>query len=170
MSTTELSEEQRQTIAPILGKTPSGVFILTASDGEGNETGMLASWVQQASFEPPIISVAVNSKRYLGEWLTKSPAAAVSLVGKAQSGKFFKQFGKGFDPEVPAFEGFEVSRGTTGVPLLSESMGSLEGTVTQQCVVGDHTIFFLQIENALQGAAFDEDEPYVHIRKNGFSY
>lgn len=170
MSTTQLTEEQRESIAPILGKTPSGVYILTATDGEGSETGMLASWVQQASFEPPIISVAVNSKRYLAEWLSKSPVAAVSLVGKNQSGKFFKQFGKGFDPGVPAFEGFNISRGTTGVPLLSDSLGSLEGKVILQCETGDHVIFFIQIENAVTGTAFNEDEPFVHIRKNGFSY
>lgn len=170
MTTTELTDAQKEIIAPILGKTPSGVYILTAMDGEGNETGMLASWVQQASFEPPIISVAVNSKRYLAEWLTQSPVAAVSQVGKGQSGKYFKHFGKGFDPGVPAFDGFEVTRGTTGVPLLSESLGSLEGKVIQQCEAGDHIIFFIQIENAVAGSTFEADEPYVHIRKNGFSY
>jgi len=170
MTNSILTDEQRESIAPILGKTPSGVFILTATDGEGNETGMLASWVQQASFEPPIISVAVNSKRYLKEWLKNSPVAAVSLVGKDQSGSFFKQFGKGFDPGVPAFEGIEITRGTTGVPLLANAIGSLEGKVVQQCETGDHTIFFIQVENAVVGSGFEDDEPYVHIRKNGFSY
>ncbi|MBI3469346.1 MAG: flavin reductase family protein, partial [Planctomycetes bacterium] len=34
-------------IGPILGRLPSGVFILTARDGT-DETGMLASWVMQA--------------------------------------------------------------------------------------------------------------------------
>lgn len=170
MTDSVLTDEQRDLIAPILGKTPSGVFILTANDGEGNETGMLASWVQQASFEPPIVSVAVNTKRYLNDWLQKTQVAAVSLVGKSKSGSFFKQFGKGFDPVVPAFDGIEITRGTTGVPLLADALGSLEGTIIQSIETGDHTIFFLQIENAVKGFAFDADEPFVHIRKNGFSY
>ncbi|MDB4637535.1 MAG: flavin reductase family protein [Planctomycetaceae bacterium] len=170
MTDSVLTDEQRNQIAPILGKTPSGVFILTATDGEGNETGMLASWVQQAAFEPPIISVAVNTKRYINEWLQRTQIAAVSLVGKSNSGTFFKQFGKGFDPGVPAFERIEITRGTTGVPLLADAFGSLEGKITHHCEAGDHTIFFLQIENAVTGSAFDADEPYVHIRKNGFSY
>lgn len=170
MTESSLTDEQRDTIAPILGRTPSGVFILTATDGEGNETGMLASWVQQASFEPPMLSVAVNTKRYLKDWLLKSPVAAISLVGKSTSGKFFKQFGKGFEPGEPAFEGIEIARGTTGVPLLAESMGSLEGRIAGHCEAGDHIIFLLQVEHAVPGAGLETDEPYVHIRKNGFNY
>ena len=49
-----------QAIGAVLGRVPSGVFILTASDGQGKETGMLASWVQQAGFDPPCDTVAVN--------------------------------------------------------------------------------------------------------------
>ena len=56
-------------IGPVLGRTPSGVFILTASSGDGQETGMLASWVQQASFDPPAITVAVNILHEAGKRL-----------------------------------------------------------------------------------------------------
>ena len=170
MTNSQLTEEQRDTIAPILGKTPSGVFILTASDGEGNETGMLASWVQQASFEPPILSIAVNRKRYIKDWLVNSPQAAVSLVGNSSSAAFFKKYGKGFEPGEPAFEGIEIIRGTTGVPLLTEAIGALEGRIVGHHEAGDHVIFFLQIENAVCGSGFETEEPYVHIRKNGFNY
>lgn len=169
MSETILSPEQRDAIAPVLGKTPSGVFILTVSDGAGKETGMLASWVQQASFEPPIVSVAVNSKRYVNDWLKQNPVAAVSILGKSNNGRYFKQFGKGFEPDEYAFEGIEITRGTTGLPLLSDAIGSLEGRIVSQNEAGDHVIYFLQIENSTEGTMF-KDEPYVHLRKNGFNY
>lgn len=170
MTDSSLTEEQRNAIAPILGKTPSGVFILTASDGEGSETGMLASWVQQASFDPPILSVAVNRKRFVRDWLVKSPRAAVSLVGKSSSATLFKKYGKGFEPGEPAFEGIEITRGTTGLPLLSAAIGALEGRIVGHYEAGDHVIFFLQIENAVAGTGPETEEPYVHIRKNGFNY
>ena len=67
-------------ILPVLGRVPSGVFILTASDGEGRETGMLASWVQQASFEPQQVTVAVNGTRYLNQWLNDGAVVGLSLV------------------------------------------------------------------------------------------
>ena len=56
-------------IAPVLGRIPSGVFILVAGDGTGRRTGLLTSWVQQASFEPPQVTIAVNKSRYLIDWL-----------------------------------------------------------------------------------------------------
>jgi flavin reductase (DIM6/NTAB) family NADH-FMN oxidoreductase RutF len=169
MSETTLSPEQREAIAPILGKTPSGVFILTVADGAGRETGMLASWVQQASFDPPIVSVAVNAKRYVNDWLRQHPVAAVSIVGKSGSGAVFKHFGKGFESDEPAFEGVETSRGSTGLPLLSGAIGAIEGRIVGEVEAGDHVVYLLRIEDARAGTAIDED-PYVHLRKNGFNY
>ena len=170
MADSAISPEQKDAIAPILGRVPSGVFILTASDGAGRETAMLASWVQQTGFDPPLISFAVNNSRYVNYWLKQNPTAAVSIVGKAQSGRFFKQFGKGFEPDEPAFDGFEITRGTTGIPLLTEAVGSLEGRIIGSLPAGDHTLYVLQVENAVTGAALESDEPYAHIRKSGFNY
>ena len=50
--------------AAALGRIPSGLFVLTARNGE-RETGMLASWVQQCSFTPPCVSVALRKGREL---------------------------------------------------------------------------------------------------------
>ena len=41
-------------IGAALGKIPSGVFIATSSI-DGDEVGMLASFVEQAGFNPPTI-------------------------------------------------------------------------------------------------------------------
>ena len=57
-------------IASVLGRLPSGLFILTARRG-ADETGMLASWIMQAGFDPPMITVAALHKdRLLARWLT----------------------------------------------------------------------------------------------------
>ena len=159
----------RERIAPVLGRTPRGIFVLTASDGDGHETGMLASWVQQASFSPPMISVAVNRKRYLHDWLKKSPQLALSIVAESQS-RFLKHFGRGFEPDEPAFEGVEIIRGVTGLPLLAESMGYLEGRVSGQADAGDHVVYLVEILGAGSGENIANQEPMVHIRKNGFNY
>ena len=63
------SDALKDKLAPLLGRIPSGVFILVAGNDTGQQTGMLASWVQQASFEPPQVTVAVNKSRYLNDWL-----------------------------------------------------------------------------------------------------
>lgn len=163
------ADANHEEIGRVLGRTPSGVFILTAGDGNGRETGMLASWVQQASFEPPIVSVAVNQKRYLNDWLSAAPKLALSLVGKSH-GKLLRHFGRGFEADQPAFEGIEVHRHGTGLPVLVESLGYMEGEVVSKTEVGDHCIYFVRIDTAGAGPALGNEEPMVHIRKNGFKY
>lgn len=160
--------EPREAIGRVLGRTPSGIFVLTAADGNGNETGLLVSWVQQASFEPPMVTVAVNRERYLHQWLEGSPRMAINLVGESQS-SLLKHFARGFEPGQPAFNGLEIRRGTTGVPVLASALGTLEGRVAGQMEAGDHVIYLLEISHASLGDAIDE-QPMVHVRKSGFRY
>ncbi|MFG0335027.1 MAG: flavin reductase family protein [Maioricimonas sp. JB049] len=159
----------RDAIAPVLGRTPSGLYILVAGDGEGDQTGMLASWVQQASFEPPAVTVAVNKSRYLNDWLAKSPQVVLNLVGESQK-QFLGHFGRGFEPGEPAFEGVATTRATNGLPTLTEALGYLEGKVTGQVDAGDHMVYVVEITAAGHGPALASERPWVHIRKNGFSY
>ncbi|MDA1015921.1 MAG: flavin reductase family protein [Planctomycetota bacterium] len=160
---------QQETIGRVLGRIPSGVFIVTASDGDGRETGLLASWIQQAGFAPPTISVAVNRSRYLNDWLAKNPRLVINIVGDNQF-EFLKHFGKGFEADQAAFEGLTLGRATNGLPVLLDAIGFLEGSVTVRIESGDHTIYLVEIENAGAHVSLDETKPYVHVRKNGFGY
>src|SRR3954470_14756244 len=69
MSALPIREELQKSVGAVLGRTPSGLFVISAADADGRETAMLASWVQQASFSPPMVTVALNRKRYLNDWL-----------------------------------------------------------------------------------------------------
>lgn len=165
----ELSSADRDAIGRVLGRTPSGVFILTATDGQGRSTGMLASWVQQASFEPPMLTVAVNAKRYLNDWLNASPQMALNLIGDGQH-SFLKHFGRGFEPDQKAFEGIDTSESELGLPVLSEALGYMEGTIQTHFAAGDHVLYLLEVQHAKASEKIGEVKPMVHIRKNGFGY
>src|SRR4051794_26956560 len=95
-----------ESLAAALGRIPSGLFVLTLGHGE-NETGMLASWVQQCSFDPPQVSVAVNKQRDVLERLLDGAPFVLNVI--PEGGKsLVAHFGKGFDPGQPAFVGLEV--------------------------------------------------------------
>jgi flavin reductase (DIM6/NTAB) family NADH-FMN oxidoreductase RutF len=164
-----MDTDRQQAIGKVLGRIPSGVWILTASDGDGRETGMLASWVQQAAFEPPLLTFAVNRERFLNDWLARTQTAALSLLGESQK-QFLRHFGSGFKPEEPAFEGIQTVRGETGLPLLSEALAALEGRITGSLTAGDHMIYLLEITAATAGPSLTDERPLVHLRKNGFRY
>ncbi|GAB4138061.1 MAG: hypothetical protein Tsb009_05960 [Planctomycetaceae bacterium] len=167
-STSDL-QPSPEAIALVLGRIPSGLSILTASDGEGRETGMLASWVQQASFEPPAITIAVHQKRYLNDWLREGAHVAVSLLAESNS-NYLKHFGKGFEPEEPAFDGLQIDRSPAGIPVLTDTLGYLEGRVTGHFTPGDHVIYGIEVTAAAVGPLLETGKPFVHLRKNGLGY
>lgn len=156
-------------VSSLLGRVASGVFILTVGDGQGRETGMLASWVQQAAFAPPAVTVAVNRDRWWRSWLEGHPKMALSIVAATQK-DLLRHFGRGFAQDEPAFAGQEVIRGVTGLPLLARSIGTLEGTIVSQMTSGDHIICLVEIESATTGTLLETDSPMIHVRKSGLRY
>lgn len=164
-----LSADVKEKIGPVLGQVPSGVFILVAANEAGHKTGLLASWIQQASFEPPQVTVAVNKTRYLNDWLKIGRVVTLNQVAKGDN-SLFKHFGKGFDPDEEAFTNIDTTDGDCGLPLLAAAFASMEGRVVSQMEAGDHVIYLLDITSARSHASDTDATPFVHIRKNGFSY
>lgn len=155
-----------KTFDRVLGRVPSGIFILTIGTG-ARATGMLASWVMQAGFEPPMVSVAVKRGRYVCDWIHEGQPFVLNLVGEGQT-NFLKHFGKGFEPGAPAFDGLSISHCPRGVPILSDALGHLECEPAGHVDSGDHRVFLAKI---VRGRLTDsETKPMVHIRKSGASY
>jgi flavin reductase (DIM6/NTAB) family NADH-FMN oxidoreductase RutF len=152
-------------MSAVLGRIPSGIFILTARHGQ-DETGMLASWVMQAGFEPPMVSVAVRRDRYLAEWLLTDSPFVLNLVAQGHK-PLLSHFGRGFEPGQPAFEGLSITRSSHGVPVLSDIIGHLECEPAGHVDTGDHRIFVARVTG---GALAADEPPMVHIRKTGMKY
>jgi len=150
---------------PVLGRVASGIYILTVGTGQ-RATGMLASWVMQAGFEPPTVSVAVKSGRYVEQWLTAGEPFVLNVLAEKQF-DFLKHFGSGFDRGEPAFEGVEITHCPRGVPILSGSLGHLECEPTEHVDSGDHRIFLAKV---VRGGLHTEAQPMTHTRKTGKHY
>ncbi len=151
---------------PVLGRVPSGVYILTIGTGP-RATGMLASWVMQAGFEPPMVSVAVKLGRYVCDWLTEGQPFVLNLVGEGQK-KFLRHFGHGFEPGAPAFDGLAITHCARGVPILSDALGHVECEPVRHIDSGDHRVFLAKVA---RGRLVNEDlKPMVHFRKSGANY
>ena len=106
-----------------LARIPSGVSILTATYGD-RSTGMLASWIQQASFRPPMISVCVKRGRPILGLITPSQCFCLNVVGEGDS-SLMKHFGSGFSIDDDAFTGLNIEGGPFGV-LLRDAIAHLQ--------------------------------------------
>ena len=156
--------DPRNPMLAALGRIPSGLFVLTVRHGDA-ETGMLASWVQQCSFEPPQLSIALRRDRDVNGWLTPDAAFVLNILDDSQT-DMIVHFGRGFALDAPAFTDLDVDRGGSG-PVLREALAFLECRVASRCSAGDHDLLIARI---VGGRVLNEGHPMVHIRKNGSHY
>jgi|SRR5579883_483857 len=165
MHATPAGTDPAESLAAALGRIPSGLFVLTVRHGDA-ETGMLASWVQQCSFDPPQVSIAVNKTRDLLDWLADGTPVVLNIL--PEGGKsLVVHFGKGFDKSEPAFEGLEVRRERETPPILLAAHAYLACRVVGRVDAGDHMLVIARIT---AGAVLHDGKPTVHLRKNGLRY
>jgi len=152
-------------ISQALSRIPSGCAILTVRT-DMNRTGMLASWVQQSSFEPPMISVGVKKGRPIEKLIEEADGFVINVLGE-QPGQMFKHFGRGFEPDEEAFSGLATQDIAHGV-VIPDQVGWMDCRLDGRYTAGDHHIYF----GVVQDAEVPERllEPYVHVRKAGASY
>jgi len=156
-------------VSAALGRVPSGLFILTARR-QDRSTGMLASWVQQAGFEPPMLTVAVSRDRPIASWIAETGRFALNQLA-AQDRTLLKHFAKGVPPDEPAFEGLELLNDdrARGGPVLARALAFLDlevaGTLEPD---GDHRILLGRV---VGGELLHPDRPpMLHVRRDGLHY
>jgi flavin reductase (DIM6/NTAB) family NADH-FMN oxidoreductase RutF len=127
---------------------------------------MLASWIQQCSFTPPMLSVAIKQGRDVVGLLTDGAVFTVNILESNQT-DMIAHFGRGFALDEPAFEGLDVQDSGQGGPVLSEALAFLDCQLADAYPTGDHLLMVARIVN---GQVLSEGQPLVHVRKNGMHY
>lgn len=147
-----------------IARIPSGCAILTAATPTAR-TGMLASWVQQAGFDPPSVSVALRKGRPIESLIESARRFALNLIGE-NPGPMFRHFGRGFSLEQDAFAGLEY-KDTPGGVALADSIAVLDCEVSGRLDAGDHWLYVGRVTAAeIRGTG----GPYVHLRKSAANY
>ncbi|MCA1792905.1 MAG: flavin reductase family protein [Desulfotignum sp.] len=126
------------------GRMTYGIYVLTTKEGD-TMNGMIASWVTQVSYEPPLILAAVHPNRYSHDMLVKSRAFGLHIIDQSQK-ELLKRF-KGPNP-AQKLSGIDWVAGKTGVPILTDCLAWFELQVTQQLQPGNHSLFIAEVVEA----------------------
>lgn len=153
------------TLAAALGRIPSGLFVVTWREADGDRT-MLASWVTQAGFAPPALAIAVAPSRDLLAAVDRGTHFVVNILGDSQRG-LLSRFGRPPAPGETVLDGVEVERTATGNAVLAGSSGWLECRGISRAAGGDHVVVVAEV---VAGGAGPAGQPLVHVRKNGYRY
>ncbi len=160
-----MDEIVRERVGTALGRIPSGIFVCACRSG-GEVLPFVASWVQQASMDPPCVSVAVQQGRRALSLLAAPEAAFTLSILPAGANHLMKPFFA--DPGPDPFGGLAVGRNELGGTYLEDAVAWLECRVVGELPAGDHRLFVGEVVDA---ACLGRDrEPWLHVRKSGFQY
>ena len=154
-----------------LGRVVGSLCVLTAAKGKEKNriTGaMLASWVSQASFSPPGISIAVAKDRAVESLLQKGDQFALNILSEKNFKDSLKTFTKPFAPGEDRFSNIETDLTPNNQIIISDSLAWLDASVKDRMECGDHWIIYAEVNygNVLRKG----DLTAVHHRKSGSSY
>lgn len=157
--------EEISNLAAAVGKIPSGLFIVT-SVLEGKKEGYLGSWIQQASFSPLLINVAIRPGRPCYDAIKAHGRFCVNVMG-GKNGGAMKPFWNP-DSTPDPFAAIEWSLSPRGNIIIGTALAAIECEVRSAFTPGDHEILFAEVVDGhiLQ----PEDKPLTHVRKSGLGY
>jgi len=166
-----LRESRSDPAIQALGRVVGTLSVLTTVRGEGESrlsSAMVASWVSQASFTPPGVTVAVAKDRAVEMLLHVGDRFALNVLAAGRENGPMKRFLQPFQPGADRFADQELTWSPGGQPILPEALAWLEATVMQRMECGDHWLIYAQVEH---GAVLDPGgTTAVHHRRSGATY
>lgn len=154
--------------AVAVGHIPSGLFIVAVHDEATKSTdGYLASWVQQVSFEPLLVALAIKPGRPAYDLIKAGKTFSINIIGDHDK-SYLKHFWKGYDPNSNPFTEIPTAIGPNGGLQITLAKSSIECRVVSSTKPGDHEVLIAEV---LSSTIFAEEaKPLTHVRKSGKDY
>jgi len=140
-----------------------GVYILS-SVNEGEYCVSTITWVSQASFEPPMISVCIKRNSASYEIVKKRGEFILHLLGDNQK-ELASTFFKPTIFENEKLNGQEFSL-ENNLPLLKDIPAYIQCKVVEILENGDHPLFLAEVVDA----KINNDSDPLELRKTGWTY
>lgn len=160
-----VSNAQIDRTAQAVGRIVGSLCVLAAKR-ENISSAMLASWVTQASFNPPGITVAIAKDRAVESLSHTGDKFVLNILKEGMDVR--RHFLKNFAPGEDRFAGLDTQEADNGCPIIKDALAYLECTVKSRMDCGDHWLVYAVVDNGkvLQHTGMTA----VHHRKSGSYY
>ncbi|WP_353930031.1 diflavin flavoprotein [Okeanomitos corallinicola TIOX110] len=129
-----------------VGRIIGSVCVVAAKQGEVS-TGMLGSWVSQATFNPPGITVAIAKERAVESLMYPGGKFVLNILPEGVHVDYMKHFRKNFAPGEDRFANFPTLDAENGCAVLTDAAAYLECSVSQRLECGDHWVVYATVDN-----------------------
>jgi flavin reductase (DIM6/NTAB) family NADH-FMN oxidoreductase RutF len=144
----------------VLARFPYGLYVVTVAHN-GEEHGMTANWITQASFDPPMIAVSIENTSKTINLIRDAHHFAVSLLTTGQRELAGKP-GRTSEQAPQKLKGIKTKPAPTAqTPVLTEAVGWVECRAVATLPAGDHTLVLGEILAA--GVENGDAEPLTLI-------
>ncbi|HVT45195.1 MAG TPA: flavin reductase family protein [Thermoanaerobaculia bacterium] len=138
-----------------MGQFACGVTVVT-TEHQGILFGMTVASFASLSLDPPMLLVCLETSVKTLEAIVQSGRFGVSILRDTQEA-VSAQFASRTDDR---FAGIAIRRGELGVPLLAESLATIECLLHKEVQAGDHSIVIGDVMHA----TLHEGQPLVYFR------
>ncbi|AEJ38645.1 hypothetical protein TPY_0443 [Sulfobacillus acidophilus TPY] len=143
-----------------------GLYVQTARH-EGELAAGTVNWVSQASFNPPLVMVAVKADSHLHTVIERSGRFALNVLSAEQQ-SIAQDFFRPTQVSGQTLNGHPFEEGpATGAPLLTELPAWVECQVTDTVKRGDHTVFVAEV---IEAGVRDEEAKALDMWNTGWFY
>lgn len=120
------------------------LVVVGSRSAEGEPNGMTANWLSQVSFDPRIVTIAIQATAVTRQNIDATGVFSVSVLGEGTKDvalAFTKKSNHGPD----RLEGEPISVFETETPVLDQAVAWFECRVVGQYEPGDHVVYFGEV-------------------------
>ncbi|MEB3336167.1 MAG: diflavin flavoprotein [Leptolyngbyaceae bacterium] len=139
-----ISDSQIDRTEQAVGRIIGSLCVVSARREEVS-SAMLASWVSQASFNPPGIMVAIAKDREIEPLMHLGYPFVLNILKEGMNLR--RHFMKSFAPGEDRFVGLTTQQAANGCPILLDALAYLECTVNSRTDCGDHWLVYAVVNN-----------------------
>jgi flavin reductase (DIM6/NTAB) family NADH-FMN oxidoreductase RutF len=131
-----------------LRRIPYGLYVLgVRGKSNGDLSAMVASWVMQCSFEPPLVMVAVHMPSHTYDLVKAGKVFSLNLLDKKEK-RIMRALEKPASKAGDKLGKVGHVEEDTGAPILRHAFAYLECKVKKIYEPGDHALIIGEVVNA----------------------
>lgn len=158
-------ETQANRTEQAVGRIVGSLAVITTRQGDSH-SGLLTSWISQATFSPPGIMVAISREQAMQRFLQPETPLVVNLLKEGRTVR--RHFSSQPRPGEHPFTQIPHQLADNGCLILEDALAYLECTVQSWTECGDHWLVYAMVN---QGDVLEsKGVTAVQHRKSGSQY
>jgi flavin reductase (DIM6/NTAB) family NADH-FMN oxidoreductase RutF len=125
-------------IAALFHRLSYGLYVVGVAAGDRRD-GFTAAWVMQASFDPLVLALSINSSNASYELLHAGGGFTVNVLKQGQL-ELARRFGTRSGRNEDKLAGIRWRPGRSGAPILEEALAYFDCELSGRHRAGDHEL------------------------------